>query len=51
MKLMLNPVYVDGQWYLTFKEVGQSSKALPKEKQIHDLAPAPNAPRLNKRSE
>ena len=51
MKLMLNPVYVDGQWYLTFKEQGQSSKALSVEKQIHELAPAPDAPRLNKRSE
>ena len=51
MKLMLNPVFVDGQWYLTFKEAGQSSKALPKDKQINDLAPAPNAPRFNKHSE
>ena len=51
MKLMFNPVYVDGQWYLTFKDYGQSSKALPVEKQIHELAPAPNAPRLNKRPE
>ena len=51
MRLMLNPVYVDGQWYLTFKETGQSSRDLPKEKQIHELAPAPNAPRFNKRSE
>jgi F0F1-type ATP synthase gamma subunit len=51
MKLMLNPVYVEGQWYLTFKEQGQSSKALPIEKQIHELAPAPDAPRLNKKSE
>jgi len=49
MKLMLNPVYVDGQWYLTFKDVGQSSKALPADKQIHELAPAPTAPRLNKK--
>ena len=51
MKLMLNPVYIDGQWYLTFKDLGQSSKSLPVEKQIHELAPAPNAPRLNKRPE
>jgi len=49
MKLMLNPVFIDGQWYLTFKDLGQSSKDLPVEKQIHELAPAPNAPRLNKR--
>ena len=51
MKLMLNPVYVDGEWYLTFKDVGQSSKTLPLEKQIHELAPAPTAPRLNKKPE
>lgn len=42
MKLMLNPVLVDGVWYLTLKMAGQSSKDLPKEKQIHDYAPAPD---------
>ena len=51
IKLMLNPVYVDGQWYLTMKDAGQSSKDLPLDKQIHELAPAPNAPRLNKKPE
>ena len=51
MKLMLNPVYVNGNWYLTFKDLGQSSKALPADKQIHELAPAPTAPRLNKKPE
>jgi hypothetical protein len=51
MKLMFNPVYVDGKWYLTLKEGGQSSKDLSADKQIHDLAPAPNAPRLNKKQE
>ena len=50
-KLMLNPVYVEGKWYLTFKDVGQSSKQLSADKQIHELAPAPNAPRLNKKPE
>lgn len=49
MKLMFNPVYVDGRWYLTLKDPGQSSKSLSADKQIHDLAPAPNAPRLNKK--
>jgi hypothetical protein len=48
---MLNPVYVNGKWFLTFKDLGQSSKALPADKQIHELAPAPTAPRLNKKSE
>jgi hypothetical protein len=51
MKLMFNPVYVDGQWYLALKDVGMSSKDLPKELQIHELAPAPNTPRLNRKSE
>ena len=51
MKLMLNPVLADGQWYLTFKDGTQSSKDLPKEKQIHELAPAPNTPRVFKPSE
>jgi hypothetical protein len=43
-------VYVDGQWYLTFKDGSQSSLDLPVDKQVHELAPAPDAPRLNKRS-
>ena len=48
MKLMFNPVYIDGSWYLTFKDGSQSSRDLPVDKQIHELAPAPVAPRLNK---
>lgn len=51
MKLMFNPVFVDGEWYLTLKDVGQSSRDLPADKQIHELAPAPGAPRLNKKPE
>ena len=51
MKLMFNPVYVDGRWFLTLKEKGQSSKDLAPDKQIHELAPAPNAPRLNNKPE
>ena len=49
MKLMFNPVYSDGDWYLTFKDGSQSSLDLPVDKQVHELAPAPQAPRLNKR--
>ena len=45
-----NPVDIDGSWYLTFKDGSQSSRDLPLDKQIHELAPAPNAPRLNKSS-
>ena len=48
MRLMFNPVFVEGQWYLTLKDGSQSSKDLPIEKQIHELAPAPQAIRLNK---
>lgn len=47
IKLMLNPVYVDGYWFLTLKDGYQSSLDLPKEKQIHDLAPAPSKVKLN----
>lgn len=50
MKLMFNPVYVEGKWYLTFKDGSQSSRDLPLDKQIHEMAPAPATPRLNKRS-
>ena len=49
MKLMFNPVYVDGNWYLTFKDGSQSSRDLPLDKQVHELAPAPEAIRLNTR--
>lgn len=49
MKLMFNPVFIDGRWYLTFKDGYQSSKELPDELQIHKLAPAPKEIRLNTR--
>ena len=48
IKLTLNPVLVDGKWYLTFKDGSQSSMALPEDKQIHELAPAPTEITLNK---
>ena len=48
MRLMFNPVFVDGLWYLTFKDGSQSSKDLPLDKQINAMAPAPNSIRLNK---
>lgn len=51
MRLMFNPVFVDGQWYLTLKDGTQSSKDLPIDKQILDNAPAPQAIRLNKQPE
>ena len=51
MRLMFNPVFVDGQWYLTLKDGSQSSKDLPVDKQVHELAPAPQSIRLNKQQE
>lgn len=41
MKLMFNPVLIDGKWYLAFKDGNMSSKALPIARQIQDMAPAP----------
>ena len=46
-KLTFNPICVDGKWYLALKDGNQSSKLLPKDKQIHDMAPAPAKVRLN----
>lgn len=48
LKLMFNPVYVDGKWYLTFKSGSQSSLDLPVSKRIHEMAPAPAPVRTNK---
>lgn len=49
MKLMFNPVLVEGQWYLTLKDGYQSSKDLPDELQINRLAPAPAEIKLHKK--
>lgn len=48
LKLMFNPVYVDGKWYLTFKSGSQSSLDLPVERRIHEMAPAPAPVSINK---
>lgn len=47
MKLMFNPVKIDDVWYLTMKDGSQSSRDLPKDKQINDMAPAPAEVRIN----
>ena len=47
IKITFNPVCVDGKWFLALKDGNQSSKLLPKDKQVHDLAPAPAKVRLN----
>lgn len=49
VKVTFNPIKVDGVWYLALKDGNQSSKFLPKDKQVHELAPAPAAVRLNKK--
>lgn len=49
VKVTFNPIKVDGEWFLTLKDGNQSSKFLPKDKQVNDLAPAPESIRLNKR--
>ena len=49
IKITFNPIKVDGKWYLALKDGNQSSKLLPKDKQVHDLAPAPPKVRLNTR--
>lgn len=48
IKLTFNPVLVDDVWYLAFKDGNMSSKALPVEKQIHEMAPAPEEIIVNK---
>lgn len=40
-KLALNPVLVDGKWYLTLKERNQTGRDLAKTRQLDDNAPAP----------
>lgn len=47
IKITFNPICVDGNWYLALKDGNQSSKLLPKDKQVHELAPAPAKVRLN----
>lgn len=41
LKITLNPVLVDGLWYLTLKDGYQPSKVMNPDKQLHPLAPAP----------
>ena len=49
IKITFNPIKVDGAWMLSLKDGNQSSKLLPKDKQVHDMAPAPAPVRLNVR--
>ena len=45
-KLAFNPVKIDGQWYLTFKDGGMTSKTMQEGYQMDPMAPAPNDVRL-----
>lgn len=51
IRITFNPIKVDGTWYLALKDGNQSSKLLPKDRQIHDMAPAPESVRLNTKPE
>ncbi len=50
IKLVLNPVKVEGNWYLSLKDGYQSSKDVSPEEQIHPMSPAPDPVRLNRKS-
>lgn len=41
MRITLNPVRIDGKWYLTLKDGSQSSAVMAPDKKVHPLAPAP----------
>lgn len=41
MRVTFNPVYINGEWYLTMKDGNQPSKLLPENRQVHPRAPAP----------
>ena len=41
MRVTFNPVFVNGEWYLTMKDGHQPSKLLPENRQVHPRAPAP----------
>lgn len=49
MKLVFNPVKVEGNWYLTLKDAYQSSLDVHEDDQVHPLSPAPDPIRLNRK--
>lgn len=49
LKFTLNPVLIDGVWYLVLKDGDMPSKVISESKKIHDLAPAPEEITLHKR--
>lgn len=48
IRLTLNPVLIDGKWYLTLKDGSQTSHAMAPDRQIHPLSPAPEEITLHK---
>ena len=48
IKLTLNPVKVEGRWFLTLKDANQYSKDIHPDRQVNPLAPAPYPVKLHK---
>ncbi len=46
LKLAFNPVKIDGEWYITFKDGNMTSRTMQQKYQKHPMAPAPNEVRL-----
>lgn len=47
-RITLNPVLVDGVWYMTLKDGSQTSAAMNPDKQLDPYAPAPESITLHK---
>ncbi len=50
-KLGFNPIRIDGQWYLTFKDGNTTSKTMQQNLQLNPMAPAPDEVRLPEKPE
>ncbi|MDO4826844.1 MAG: hypothetical protein Q4B16_04725 [Bacteroidia bacterium] len=46
IKLAFNPVKIDGEWYITFKDGNMTSRTMQQKYQKNPMAPAPNEVRL-----
>ena len=51
IKVGFNPVKIDGQWYITFKDGNMTSKTMQEEYQMNPNAPAPDDVVLNVKSD
>ena len=45
-KIAFNPIKIENQWYLTFKDGGSTSKTMQEDYQMNPMSPAPNDVRL-----